>query len=518
MKMTIGKRIIFGFAVSVIITAALSVFAYTRINGINKEMLILGNEVIPGLSYMGDIDSASNRNVKLLLMHIAAKTPEQTARIEDQIKTAKLETDEAYKNYEQQITEEEDRKNFNHLTELREEWLKVKDRVFALAKEGKDDQAMDLFNTEAAQLVDKMHEQTRLMAKWNRDDATEASNRGTAMVSATKLAMVIGAAVAALVASLIGALIIRGVNSALKKIAESLNSGSEQVASASSQVSSSSQSLAQGASEQAASLEETSSSLEEMSSMTKRNADTAQHANESMKRMSGAIGEIEKSATETARIVKVIDEIAFQTNLLALNAAVEAARAGEAGKGFAVVAEEVRNLAMRSAEAAKNTSALIEQSVNSARNGVKIAGEVAKVLDEIASASAEQAQGIGQVNTAVQQMDKVTQSNAAGAEESAAASEELNGQAEQLKAIVGDLLSLVIGKSALEEASSFVSRKPSGASAERLTSLGAAAKQRPVRVPPAPSVAIRQTAEKLIPFDGAQAPQKADFSEFTNAN
>ncbi len=241
------------------------------------------------------------------------------------------------------------------------------------------------------------------------------------------------------------------------EIIESVGGGVDQVAG-------SSQSLAQGASEQAASLEETSSSLEEMSSMTKQNADNAQQANtlasearkaadtgsESMTRMNQAIQEIQKSSDETAKIIKVIDEIAFQTNLLALNAAVEAARAGEAGKGFAVVAEEVRNLAMRSAEAAKNTSSMIEESVKNSKNGVDIAGEVSKVLDEIvggigkttdlvseiAAASQEQAQGIDQVNTAVSQMDKVTQQNAANSEESAAAAEQVNAEVDRLQELI----------------------------------------------------------------------------------
>jgi len=270
--------------------------------------------------------------------------------------------------------------------------------------------------------------------------------------------------------------IARTIVSALKKIIDSLTEGSEQVSSASGQVSSASQSLAEGATEQAAGLEETSSSLEEMASMTKQNADNAQQANtlsgeakkaadngtESMGRMSTAINDIQKSSDETAKIIKVIDEIAFQTNLLALNAAVEAARAGEAGKGFAVVAEEVRNLAMRSAEAAKNTSSMIEESVKNSKNGVDIAGEVGKVLEEIvqgigkttdlvseiAAASAEQSQGIDQVNTAMAQMDKVTQQNAANAEESASASEELSAQAEGMNSIVAELAALVGGTAA----------------------------------------------------------------------
>jgi methyl-accepting chemotaxis protein len=280
-------------------------------------------------------------------------------------------------------------------------------------------------------------------------------------------------AVALVVVAAVVQLIARSITRPLRAVATELGEGAERVASASNQIASTGKSLAQNASEQAASLEETTSALEEMSSMTRQNAGTAAAANglsaeakaaadrcnAAMQKMGAAIREIEKSAGETAKIVRVIDEIAFQTNLLALNAAVEAARAGEAGKGFAVVAEEVRNLAMRSAEAAKNTAALIEGSVQNAKSGVAISADVAKTLDEItagvakvnqliseiATASHEQSQGIGQVNTAVQQMDKVTQSNAANAEESASASEELSTQAATLTTIVARLRTQVDG-------------------------------------------------------------------------
>jgi methyl-accepting chemotaxis protein len=310
-------------------------------------------------------------------------------------------------------------------------------------------------------------------------DATGTTSNETqgvvARLKGAGIVMWTGLAFAVIMGVTIAVVITRSITRPIGRIVAGLTDGAEQVASASGQVSSASQSLAQGATEQAAGLEETSSSLEEMSAMTKQNADNAQQANllasearkaanngaEAMGRMSKAITDIQKSSNETAKIIKVIDEIAFQTNLLALNAAVEAARAGEAGKGFAVVAEEVRNLAMRSAEAAKNTSAMIEEAVKNSRNGVDIATEVGKVLTEIvasigkttdlvaeiAAASQEQARGVDQVNTAVSQMDKVTQQNAANAEESASASEELSSQAASLKAIVGELVSLVDGRS-----------------------------------------------------------------------
>ena len=208
----------------------------------------------------------------------------------------------------------------------------------------------------------------------------------------------------------------------INRIVTGLTDGSDQVASASMQVSESSQHLAEGASEQASSLEETSSSLEEMSSMTKQNADNANHAkammneargvvekaNAQMAQLAEAIGQITRSSEETGKIIKTIDEIAFQTNLLALNAAVEAARAGEAGAGFAVVADEVRNLALRSAEAARNTSDLIEKTIKAVKNGnemtastqeafranAELSGKISQLVDEIATASEEQAHGI----------------------------------------------------------------------------------------------------------------------------
>ncbi len=280
-------------------------------------------------------------------------------------------------------------------------------------------------------------------------------------------------AVVAVIVALGAFFLANGIGNLLYRLAENMRAGSREVTAASHLISSTSQTLAKSSSEQAASLEEVSASLSEMSSMVQRNAENSSEANTislrtreaaeqgaiEMVAMTGAMNAIKSSSDDIAKIIKTIDEIAFQTNLLALNAAVEAARAGEAGAGFAIVADEVRSLARRSAEAAKETSTQISDAITRTTKGVQISEKVAACLqqiveasrklatliNEVTTATKEQNSGLSLLNKSVSEMESMTQQNAATAEESASGATELNTQAQVLMNAVSDLFAFVDG-------------------------------------------------------------------------
>ena len=312
----------------------------------------------------------------------------------------------------------------------------------------------------------------------------------------------VGIGVSILLLNLVGWIVAKSIPRSFMLLIDRLAIGAAQIESASGHIASSSESLASSTTEQAASLEETSASLEEIASMTKNNAENSREAKDltgamrevadtgasDMDKMAHAMAAIKESSNNIAKIIKTIDEIAFQTNILALNAAVEAARAGEAGMGFAVVAEEVRNLALRSASAARETAEKIEDSIQKSSAGVQINAKVSLSLAEIVSkarqadelvaqisiASNEQSQGIDQINSSVSQMDAMTQNNAAGAEESANVSADLRTQSTQLTQLVQELQTLVGGKSSSAKRSSKIksplkTKKTQLASSRRVT-------------------------------------------------
>ncbi|MFT3828951.1 MAG: methyl-accepting chemotaxis protein [Opitutaceae bacterium] len=341
--------------------------------------------------------------------------------------------------------------------------------------------------------------------------------------------LVLGLSVLGLVfGSVAGFFIVRSVTRPIAHVAAVLKEGSDRTAAASRQVSSASQAMADGSCQQAASLEETSSSLVEMGSMIKRTAEhtesarlmagetrkAADHGSDDMKAMKEAMDSIKSAGAEITKIIKTIDEIAFQTNILALNAAVEAARAGEAGAGFAVVAEEVRNLAHRSAEAARETAAKIENSNQRSEHGIRLSERVgnnfneitqrARKLDtmiqEIADAAKQQSQGIETINAEISRIDQITQSNSASAEETASSSAELQAQADRLREAVNELNRMV---HTTAEAAEAVARPMLQPAPKAPTAVAAPAAQ--PKTSPAPQTAVHHPKVGTAP-----KPAKAD--------
>ena len=470
---TVGKRVGAAVAAVLVVALALGGFALAQLSAINAETHDITDDSLPGVYHVGQIAVLARTARALTAEHLLATAPAEMAKAERGIDEAAGEIDKELGNYEKTITRDDDRRLFEALKQPRTEYVAARREVLALSTAGKKTEAQALLGARVNDAFDRFTAAVQAEVDYNKKNGDRDAEESLGAIERAWLGVVIGLAVALLLGVAIGGFIVRSINRVLRSTSSELADGSRQVAAAAGQVSTSAQALSQGTTEQAASLEETSASMEEMASMTRKNAENAERAaglmrdvdrrvaesNASLTQMVQSMGAIKESSDKVARIIKTIDEIAFQTNILALNAAVEAARAGEAGMGFAVVADEVRSLAQRSAQAAKDTAALIEESITSSAEGTvkvqEVAGaisgitesvsEVKGLVDEVSIASKQQSQGIDQVTQAVAQMEKVTQTSAATAEESAAASEELNAQAEASTQIVAKLQALVDG-------------------------------------------------------------------------
>jgi methyl-accepting chemotaxis protein/methyl-accepting chemotaxis protein-1 (serine sensor receptor) len=494
--MTIGKKLYLAFGAALLLTLLVSFVSWSststlgasidRLTKVNAKKLYLSGEVNTTTSDMvaeeRGILIRSSRNDQAAMEKYNQEFHASSARLKKSLdEFASLAETEAGRQM---------------IAELQTAQGKIAQRheeFYRLASSGQTDAALQLWeNSGFMKLVVDTSDEGDRLAQLNRNVVNAAGEKAASVANRSQwmtgilivLALLVGAGILA---------VVQQINKGLRQVVAELAEGSEQVASAASQVSSSSQALAQGASEQAASLEETSASTEEINSMTRQNADnsktaaesmviTAQHildGNRKLDELVVSMKEITESSEKISKIIKAIDEIAFQTNILALNAAVEAARAGESGMGFAVVADEVRNLAQRCTAAAKDTAALIENSITKTHEGGRKLDEVSKALAgmtgdaekvqtlvaEVSVGSQEQAKGLQQISAAITQMEQVTQKTAASSEEGAAAGEELSAQSESLRHIVNRLAAMAgsSASSSSEDAPTFVASRPSHA-------------------------------------------------------
>lgn len=462
-KMSFGTKVLSGQAVVTLFVLLAGGFAFYVASSLNG---LVGNIVTRDMrkvSLSSDVQShvgaaiGSQRG-----MMLAALTGNEVG-----ISSAQREVTDHLSLIEQYLREvtpladtDKERQLVSEMNEVRSEWARDFERQRQMLAEKRFDEATkmqtDVFTTVSDRLTGSSAQLVKIQAQ-----ITEATRQEANDVAARTKELSIALLLAAIGVALAALYTVQQGNKSLRHYSTQITESADQVSSSAQQVMASSQALAQGSSEQAATLEETSASAEEINSMTHKNAENARstasetesadhllkETTQKLDQMIGSMNEINASSEKISRIIRVIDEIAFQTNILALNAAVEAARAGEAGMGFAVVADEVRNLSQRCAQAAKDTSTLIEESIVRSQDGKvrldEVANCVRKVVDnasrikvlagEVHVGSQEQERGIEQIAKAVTQMQRVTQSTAASAEQGASAGEEMSAQASELQ-------------------------------------------------------------------------------------
>ena len=477
MQWSLRNKVLAGYGLMLVLTVVVGFLGLAASHTLSWQLTEAGDVLAPSLSEAEDVGRtmAVARQIldNLVISRPAAASPElprTTRALAGKIETVLADLDRM----EQRRPAEPRRAAVVRLRTLLTEWDRQGRAALALTADQRHEEAAEGL-VAARQTLSTADQTMNALVDDLRRDLQDLAVHGRGSDTIQQISLVILLVMASGVAASRVAASQR-TTAKMQRMSTSCVEAGHDLQSAAGQVSMSAQSLAQTASEQAASLEETSATMEELASMTKQNADRAQQvatlmheadakvseSNGAMRAATQSMTAIEESSHKVARILKTIDEITFQTNILALNAAVEAARAGEAGLGFAAVAEEVRNLAQRSANAAKDTAALVEESVSKSRDGRQTVGQLGTALDditrhlrqvreladEVSLASRQQAQGIEQVSEAIAQMEQVTQMMATTSEENAAASAEVNAHAGVAIRVASELRWFVDGRSA----------------------------------------------------------------------
>jgi len=474
-KWSIRRRINAGFASITLIALAFGFFSIVQLAWIKSDTAHITGEILPAMDRAGNLaeqfQALGDKSDVLFIKEIMSPSDDMRAELASQIQTNLQSGESLAKEYAANVQDADEKNLLANFQSTLAAYEEIFRRGVALCAAGKSQDAMELKEAQLEPALDKLMTSVHKLESLNRSKGEAAGGRIQAAVEQAQKALWTGVIGLLLAAGAVSLVIIITIRRILNHVAESLGDTARKMTYASQQVADASQTVASNATEQATSIEQVSASLEHMIRVSKENADHAQTAtniaqqthataangSKNMAELDGAVQEMNAANSDIAKIVRTIDEIAFQTNILALNAAVEAARAGAAGMGFAVVAEEVRNLAQRSAQGAKETANRIEATVNKAAKGAelskRLAGnfqeivahvrEVDQIDQKLASISKEQAAGIAQINIGVSRLDKLTQSNAAHAKESSATAAALSNQTEDLKHTVAQLLQLI---------------------------------------------------------------------------